>query len=205
MNMSTTELRGGEPVTTVLTWQVRPGHEREFEEWTEGVTRCARRFPGNEGVSWLRPEDGHRYHAVLRWSDPHRLTRWLESAERAEWHERIEGVATEVSSERQSTTGMETWFSLPGDAVPAPARLKMVLVTLIAVYPLSVLFQGVLAPISKSWPLLLRSAVFPIVVVPALTYVFMPWLSRFLRSWLYPPQRKHRPAQQTDRRDTGAT
>ncbi|MGW6521664.1 hypothetical protein ACWGC5_19600, partial [Streptomyces sp. NPDC054962] len=34
--------------------------------------RGARGFPGNEGVSWLRPEEGHRFHAMLRWSDPHR-------------------------------------------------------------------------------------------------------------------------------------
>ncbi|MEV0208220.1 hypothetical protein AB0H97_23855 [Streptomyces sp. NPDC050788] len=71
--MSTTQLRGGGPVTSVLTGQVRPGREHEFEDWTRGVTRCARRFPGNEGVSWLRPEEGHRYHAVVRLRDARRL------------------------------------------------------------------------------------------------------------------------------------
>ncbi|MCH5671243.1 antibiotic biosynthesis monooxygenase [Streptomyces gilvus] len=183
--MSTTELRRGEPVTTVLTWQVRPGHEREFEEWTEGVTRCARRFPGNEGVSWLRPEDGHRYHAVLRWSDPHRLTRWLESAERARWHERIEGVATEVGSERQSTTGLETWFSLPGTTVQSPPRWKMVLTTFLGAYPFTLLVQALVTPRTTAWPLPLRAAVFPLVLLPVLTYLVMPLLSRMVRQWLY--------------------
>ncbi len=187
VSMSTTDVRQGDPVTTVLTWQVRPGHEQEFEQWTHGITRCARRFPGNEGVSWLRPEDGHRFHAVLRWSDPHRLAAWLESEERATWHGRIEGVATEIGSERQSTTGMETWFALPGTTVQAPRRWKMVLTTFLGAYPFTFLIQWLVAPHTLTWPLPLRAAVFPIVLLPVLTYLVMPLLSRLLRLWLYPP------------------
>ncbi|WP_371667667.1 antibiotic biosynthesis monooxygenase [Streptomyces sp. NBC_00289] len=185
--MSTTQLRRGEPVTTVLTWRVRPGREQEFEEWTHGITRCVRRFPGSEGVSWLRPEDGHRFHAVLRFSDPHRLTAWLESPERADWHARIEGIATEIGSERQSTTGMETWFGLPGTTVQAPPRWKMVLTTFLAAYPFTLLIQWQLTPRTAAWPLLLRAAVFPVLLLPTLTYLVMPRLSRLLRLWLYRP------------------
>ncbi|WP_369192868.1 antibiotic biosynthesis monooxygenase [Streptomyces djakartensis] len=184
--MSTTEARRAEPVTTVLTWQVRPGRERQFEEWTHGITRCARRFPGNEGVSWLTPEDGHRYHAVLRWSDRHRLAAWLESDERAHWHRQIHDIAVEVSSERQSTTGMETWFSLPGTTVQAPPRWKMVLTTFLGAYPFVLLIQWLVAPSTAGWPLPLRALVFPLVLLPVLTYLVMPGLSRLLRQWLYP-------------------
>ncbi|GHB46847.1 antibiotic biosynthesis monooxygenase [Streptomyces viridiviolaceus] len=185
--MSTTEAPRGEPVTTVLTWEVRPGQERRFEEWTHGITRCAARFPGNEGVSWLHPEEGHRYHAVLRWSDPHRLAAWLDSPDRARWHALIEGVATEISSERQSTTGMETWFSLPGTTVRAPPRWKMVLTTFLGAYPCTFLIQWLVTPRTTDWPLALRAAVFPVVLLPVLTYLVMPLLSRLLRLWLYRP------------------
>ncbi|MFE1249293.1 antibiotic biosynthesis monooxygenase [Streptomyces sp. NPDC058735] len=184
--MSTTRARRPEPVTTVLTWQVRPGRESQLEEWTRGVTRCARRFPGDEGVCWLAPEDGHRYHAVLRRSDRHRLAAWLESEERAHWHRRIEDIATEVSSERQSTTGMETWFHLPGTTVQAPPRWKMVLVTFLGAYPFVLLIQWLVTPFTAGWPLPLRAAVFPLVLLPVLTYLVMPRLSRLLRQWLYP-------------------
>lgn len=187
VNMSTTEVRHSEPITTVLTWQVRPGHQHEFEEWTHGIADCARRFPGNEGVSWLRPEDGHRYHAVLRWSDPRRLAAWLESEERTTWHERIEGIAQEIGSERQSTTGMEAWFSLPGTTVQAPPRWKMVLTTFLGAYPFTLLIQWLVTPATTNWPLPLRAAVFPLVLLPVLTYLVMPSLSRLLRLWLFPP------------------
>jgi uncharacterized protein len=185
--MSTTQLRGGEPVTSVLTWQVRPGHQQQFEEWTRGITRCARRFPGNEGVFWLRPEDGHRYHAVLRFRDARRLGEWLESDERASWRARIEDVATEIGSERQSTTGMETWFSLPGTTVRPPPRWKMVLTTFLGAYPCTLLIQWLVTPRTALWPLPLRAAVFPLVLLPVLTYLVMPRLSRLLRLWLYRP------------------
>ncbi|MBD0423355.1 antibiotic biosynthesis monooxygenase [Streptomyces sp. TRM S81-3] len=185
--MSTSEAPHGEPVTTVLTWEVRPGRERQFEEWTHGITRCARRFPGNEGVSWLRPGQGHRYHVLLRWSDPHRLAAWLESPERASWHARIAGVATEIGSERQSTTGMETWFSLPGITVQAPPRWKMVLTTFLGAYPFTFLIQWLVLPRTADWPLPLRAAVLPLVLLPILTYLVMPRLSRLLRLWLYRP------------------
>jgi antibiotic biosynthesis monooxygenase (ABM) superfamily enzyme len=185
--MSTTDVRHSDPVTTVLTWEVRPGREREFERWTRGITRCARRFPGNEGVSWLRPEDGHRFHAVLRWSDAHRLTAWLQSDERAAWHARIDAIATELGSERQSTTGLETWFSLPGTTVRPPVRWKMVLTTFLGAFPCTLVIQWLVTPRTTAWPLPLRAAVFPVVLLPLLTYVVMPLLSRLLRRWLYPP------------------
>jgi antibiotic biosynthesis monooxygenase (ABM) superfamily enzyme len=63
------------------------------------------------------------------------------------------------------------------------------------------LFQGLIAPRTQGWPLLLRSAAFPLVVVPTLTYLLMPLLSPLTRRWLYPARRTHRPAQRTDRRD----
>ena len=190
------------PVTVVFTWDVTPGREAEFESWAHGVNDAAAGFPGHRGATWLRAEGSrHRYYTILNFVDEDRLNAWMGSAERDEWLERVDGIATE---HRHRTTGMETWFSLPGDAVPAPARPKMVIVTLLAVYPLSLVFQGLIAPLTQSWPLPLRSALFPIVVVPTLTYAFMPGLSRMMRGWLYPADRTHRPAQRTDRRDAGS-
>ncbi|WP_409474564.1 antibiotic biosynthesis monooxygenase [Streptomyces sp. HC307] len=188
--MSTTRTpitQRNQAVTAVFTWQVRPGREAQFEEWTHGVTRVASRFPGSEGVVWVRPERGHLFHAIARFSDSERLSAWLASRERAAWHRRIAGIATEISSERQSTTGMETWFSLPGTTVQSPPRWKMALTTLLAAYPLVLLLQWLVVPATASWPLPLRAALFPAVLLPSLTYLIMPWLSRLLRLWLYRP------------------
>jgi antibiotic biosynthesis monooxygenase (ABM) superfamily enzyme len=192
MNLSD---RGVQPATVVFTWDVTPGREAEFESWAHGVNETATTFPGHLGVTWLRAEGSRqRYYTILNFVDEDRLNAWMNSQERDEWRRRLDGTAKE---HRHHTTGMETWFSLPGNAVPAPARPKMVLVTLLAVYPLSLLFQGLIAPLTRAWPLALRSLVFPIVVVPALTYALMPGLSRAFRGWLYPAHRTHPPARKS--------
>jgi antibiotic biosynthesis monooxygenase (ABM) superfamily enzyme len=164
-----------------------------------GVNDTATGFPGHPGATWLRAEGSrHRYYTILNFIDEDRLNTWLSSDERDEWLRRLDGIAKEY---RHGTTGLETWFSLPGDAVPPPARPKMVAVTLLAVYPLTLLFQGVVAPWTQGWPLLVPSALFPLVVVPLLTYAFMPGLSRMMCGRLYPAHRTHRPAQRTARQD----
>ena len=183
---------GGQAATAVFTWDVEPGRGSDFEQWAHGIHSAAAKHPGHLGATWLRAEGiRHRYYTVVNFSDEERLNAWLESSERAKWIDRLPGIA---KAHRHHTTGLETWFSLPGESVPAPARWKMVIATFSAVYPLSLLFQALVAPATKSWPLLLRALVFPLVMVPLLTYAVMPNLSRALRRWLYPARRSHPPA-----------
>lgn len=182
-----------DPVTVVFTWDVRPGRERAFEEWAHDLHTEAATFPGHMGATWLRAEGlRNRYYTVLTFADDERLSGWLDSAERRERLDRLGEIAT--AHRQQSTTGLETWFSLPGEAVPAPPRWKMVLVTFAAVYPLSLVFQSLLAPPTQEWPLPLRALAFPVIMVPLLTFVIMPGLSRLFRRYLYPTARRHRPA-----------
>ncbi|MFF3872854.1 hypothetical protein [Streptomyces sp. NPDC001978] len=57
----------------------------------------------------------------------------------------------------------------------------MSLVTILAVYPFALLYDGLIAEHFHSWPLHWRTANFPIFLAPLLTYAVMPWLSRVLR------------------------
>ncbi|MGP4027028.1 antibiotic biosynthesis monooxygenase [Actinomadura sp. 3N407] len=181
-----------DPVTIVVTWDVKPGRERDFEEWAEGFHRAAVRYSGHRGATWLRAEGSRtRYYTVVNFSDRERLDRWLRSGDRAAWIERVRGIAEE---HQRDTTGMETWFNLPGESVPAPSKMKMIIVTFCAVYPLSLLLNAFVTPLTKAWPVPVQAMVFPLLVVPLLTVFVMPALSRLLRRWLYPVGRVHRPA-----------
>ncbi|MEU8341356.1 hypothetical protein SAMN05443665_1010101 [Actinomadura meyerae] len=181
-----------EPVTVVATWDVKPGRERDFEGWAQGLHRVATGYPGHLGATWLRAEGArHRYYTVVHFADQDSLDRWLRSADRAEWLDRLTGIAEE---HQLDTTGLETWFSVPGEAVPAPSKAKMIAVTFCAVYPLSLLLNAFATPLTKSWPVPLQALTFPVIVIPLLTVVIMPALSRLLRRWLYPPGRSQRPA-----------
>ncbi|QFG24429.1 antibiotic biosynthesis monooxygenase [Actinomadura sp. WMMB 499] len=181
-----------EPVTVVFTWDVRPGRERAFERWADAIHDVASRYPGHAGAMWLRAEGArHRYYTVVRFDDQDSLDAWLDSPERRDLVARLDGLAEE---RLHHTTGLETWFSLPGEAVPAPSRLKMIVVTFCAVYPLSILLQTFVTPLAQDWPLPLKAVLFPAIVVPVLTLLIMPALSRLLRRWLYPVRRTHRAA-----------
>lgn len=181
-----------EAVTLVVTWDVKPGRERDFEEWSEGLHRVATGHPGHRGATWLRAEGSRqRYYTVVHFSDRDSMDRWLRSPDRKEWLDRLHGIAEEY---RQDTTGLETWFNLPGESVPAPSKAKMIAVTFCAVYPLSLLLNAFATPLTEAWPVPLQALTFPVIVIPLLTVLIMPALSRLLRRWLYPVGRIHRPA-----------
>ncbi len=125
-------------VTWVITHQVRPGRQDDFEEWIGGIGDEAARFPGQEGMTVLRPsgESGTEYVLVVRFASYDDLRRWEESAERAEWLIRLEPLLAEESTFR-TETGLETWFQLPGQRVVVPPpKWKMALLILAAIYPL---------------------------------------------------------------------
>ncbi|MER6111402.1 antibiotic biosynthesis monooxygenase [Streptomyces hirsutus] len=184
MDQRVTEAR--EAVTVVYTWEVTPGGEAEFEQWAHGVEAEAAAFTGHRGVTWLRPEDdSHRYHAVVRFADTESLDRWMTSPQRAAWQARVKPYGRPAHP-KLTTTGLETWFNIPNGAARPPARWKMSLVTILAVYPFALLYDGLFAEFFHTWPLAARTLVFPIVLAPLLTYAVMPLMSRLLRRWLYP-------------------
>ncbi|MGD1225739.1 antibiotic biosynthesis monooxygenase [Streptomyces krungchingensis] len=186
--MSESAHEARESVTVVFTWEAKPGMEAEFERWAHGIETEAAAFVGHQGVTWLRPEeeDGPlRYHAVVRFAGTADLDRWMASPQRAAWQDRVRPYARSVRP-KLTTTGLETWFDVPGLPVRPPARWKMSLMTIVAVYPFALLYDGLVAEYFRGWPLPLRTLVFPIVLAPLLTYAVMPFLSRALRRWLYP-------------------
>ena len=62
----------------------------------------------------------------------------------------------------------------------------MWLASFLGAYPLVVLFQWLLAPSLDDLPLLLRAAIFPLILLSLMTYLAMPLITRLLRRWLYP-------------------
>jgi antibiotic biosynthesis monooxygenase (ABM) superfamily enzyme len=177
------ERTASESAAEVITWQVNPGRRADFESWAHGITTAATTRQGHLGAAWFRPDGADTwYQTVIRFTTADLLARWMDSDERAEWITLLDGIATEHVSR---STGMESWFSLPDQAVAAPPKWKMAVVSFAAIWPLSILFNGLVVPAVVSWPLLLRASLFPLGLVPLLTFLIMPRLSRLLRHWLY--------------------
>ena len=76
---------------------------------------------------------------------------------------------------------------MPGvRAIVPPARWKQLLATVVGACPLVILLSAFVLPRLAGWPLLVRSAVLPVVLLTVMTYVVMPVVTKALRGWLYP-------------------
>jgi antibiotic biosynthesis monooxygenase (ABM) superfamily enzyme len=173
-----------EPVNVVLSRTVKPGHEKDYEELAHKAIKASRRYTGHEGATVIKEGD-RRYHLVYRFKNHDKLNDWLNSPERQQIRDKIAPI-TEDNEDIQKLTGLETWFTVPGqNPLKSPPRSKMWLATLIGAYPLVVLFQAFITPHIEKWPLLLRSAAFPLLLLSLMTFVVMPQVSKLLKPWLY--------------------
>jgi uncharacterized protein len=175
------------PVTTTVLRRVKPGHEAFYEQFLEGIIAAATRFPGHLGVEVFRPESASagEYRVVYRFDTGEHLRAWLDSDEHAAWLERAEPHVI-GPMRTQVLTGLETWFTVPGRPATPPPPYKMALVTWITIFPLITLVAVVLGPLIGGLALVARMAITSAVIVPIMTWVAMPRVTRLLRGWLYP-------------------
>ncbi len=177
-----------EPVTVVLTRRALPGKAAALETWLRQVTEAAAAFPGHLGAEIHRPAPPEQPDHVLiyRFATAADLARWTNSAERARWLRRAERL-TEGTPVVQVLNGLDGWFALPGrQAVPPPPRWKTALVTAPVIYLLVLALSLAAGPLLDQLPLPLRTAVTTLLLVPLMTWIVMPPLTRLLRRWLFP-------------------
>ena len=173
-------------VTEVITRDIVPGREHELEQWAHRLDAATARYDATDTIITPDATTPARRVFVLHFANEEALGAWEASEER----DRLVQEARKFSTPHvQRATGLETWFTLPGErAIVPPPRWKMLLVTLIGAYPLVVLLSAFVLPSLEGWPLLVRAAVVPVVLLSLMTYVIMPQLTRLLSGWLYPHQ-----------------
>jgi uncharacterized protein len=190
---------GSGPVTTTVTRHVRPGHEASYEQFLEGIISAASEFPGHLGVEVFRPPSASSgdYRTVYRFDTAEHLAAWLDSDEHAAWLERAEPHV--LGPMRTSfVTGLETWFTLPGQPAAAPPpRYKMALLTWVTIFPLITAIVAATGPQLEQLPLAGRLAITTALAVPLMTWVVMPRVTWLLRRWLYPEHHPPSPTQET--------
>jgi len=174
-------------ITAVVTRDVVPGRERAYEEWGRRAVAASGRY-GASGHTFLNPQaGGTRRLLIAQFPDDASAKAWDESDERAQL---LQEAAEFSTMEIQRTSGLEAWFTLPGErAIVPPPRWKQLLVTLLGAYPLVVVISAFVMPQLEALPLLVRSAVLPLVLLTLMTYVVMPILTRAFRAWLFPRRR----------------
>jgi len=86
-------------------------------------------------------------------------------------------------------TGLEFWFRPPGSEQKHAKPYKQFLITLSAIFPLTMMVPWMLAPLFRAAPILGTPAITHFLVaagiVALMTYVIMPHYTRLMAAWLY--------------------
>jgi uncharacterized protein len=123
---------------------------------------------------------------IWRFDNEKNLDNWEKSDVRKKFLDEVKNYAEQ---HYKKASGMETWFSLPDmHKIAAPPKWKMLLVTRLAAYLVSLVSHLLLAPFVSSWSVFLSVLIYATILVATLTYFAMPRLSQLLRKWLYEKQ-----------------
>ncbi|MGD9143858.1 MAG: hypothetical protein PVG61_08430 [Dehalococcoidia bacterium] len=176
----------GKDITVVVSRDVLPGREKDYDDWVRRLVAAAKESPGNKGVTILVPETGKAglYHVVMRFANEKSVHQWETSYVR----QKLTHEANEFSERvRQEATGLETWFSIPEHPqLTTPPHWKMAIVTFIAVYVVGSIFVPIVNNIMEGVNFYVENIVVSAVLVGLLTWLVMPVFSRYIfRRWLY--------------------
>jgi uncharacterized protein len=177
-----------ERVTVLVRRKIKPGRHEAFERAMHEFMQFALKFPGHEEIHVLRPggSTSHDYMVVDKFATPAARDAFKGSPEYREWMDHL-GALSEGEPSIEEMGGLAGWFTLPEHpGAKPPPKLKMAVVTFLAVFPLALVFPSLFKATLPSLHPLLAVALINVCIVASLTWVVMPLLTRLFRGWLFP-------------------
>lgn len=174
-------------ITVVVSRRVKEGKEEEFESLSLQLTEYASSFEGYLGSVSFKPSssDDPEYRIIYKFNNQDNLDIWLNSKERLKILEQIEDLLQE-ESKISTSLGIVSWLSLPGKPkVKAPKKYKITLVSWLALYPTVTLIFLLFGDILSEMPLLARTFIVTAIVMPVMSYVLMPRVTKWFSFWLF--------------------
>lgn len=176
-------------VTLVIQHTIIAGAEAQYEAWLKDIIPACMAYPGHLGVNVIRPAGASGvYTVVLRFDSHDHVRGWIESDTRKRLIERVEPLL--ARGERiEVTTGLEYWFTPQGPEQKKARPFKQFLVTLSAIFPLTVIVPWMFGPLFEAAPLLaqplLARFLIAVAIVFLMVYVIMPRYTRLVAGWLF--------------------
>ncbi|ACK65735.1 Antibiotic biosynthesis monooxygenase [Rippkaea orientalis PCC 8801] len=175
-----------------ITRHVKPGSEVAFEEAVKGVILAASTFPGYIGGEVLYPQTKRgAWQLILRFETPVHREQWEKSPICQGWIARADALTIGPPNVVR-VNGLEAWFTLPevGNTLPPP-KWKTAIVSAIGIYPVISVVPMLLKPITGGLPPWLATLVTIAIIMPLMTWVIMPQITRLFQQWLYPSPLKN--------------
>ena len=176
-----------ETVAFIVTHKVRTGEEERYEAWLADIFIASSGFSGYLGREIFRPSDGSRkYTSVVRFDSQDSLNAWAESETRKSFVSKVHDLL-EQGDQVEIRSGIDFWFTPEG--VKPPKLWKQFVLTVSAVYPLSLIIPLFLGRLGKLVPVLgnefLTAFLMAVILTAMLTFVIMPRYTRLMKRWLY--------------------
>ncbi|MBS0635517.1 MAG: antibiotic biosynthesis monooxygenase [Verrucomicrobia bacterium] len=175
-------------VSVLVDRKVCPGNKEAFEKLLDAIILASSTFTGYIDTRVQKPksDDDNLYRVMFRFDSQSHLDAWLNSDARLNLVKQIDDLIDKPTT-LQVITGLETWFSLPGQkTMTPPPRHKMALITWIAITPLLILINYLVGPtLAQLHPVLRTLSTTPFVVL-IMTYLWMPFMAKLFKRWLYP-------------------
>src|ERR1700678_3896755 len=112
-----------EPIHVAVIRTVKPGCETAFEQALHDFIRRSLTLAGQMGVYIIRPAPGsgsRQYGVIRKFADRNALEEFRMSPEYLEWNQIVLDM-TEGSGHAEDLSGLESWFTLPGQELrPLP-------------------------------------------------------------------------------------
>ena len=176
-------------VTVSIARKVKPGAEKQYEDWLHRISDVAMKFPGHQGVHILKPstKTGGEYVLIVGFNSYAHQKAWEESLQRQQFLDELEEKGLiEGCTKIKKVSGLEFWFTLPEiPASASPNRHKMALVLLVIVFFIIYATHLVAGSWLATLEPALRIVLMVFVQVLLMTYLVMPSITRVLKNWLY--------------------
>ncbi|MEZ5460179.1 antibiotic biosynthesis monooxygenase [Dokdonella sp.] len=187
--MSTPPLpRPEELATLVIQHWVAHGRTEEYERWLGRIMPVSQSFPGHLGANVIRPADlDQPYTIVLRFDTIEHLEDWARSDRRKRLVAEIADLLVAPDT-LDVHIGAAFWFTPVAAGSKAPVRWKQALLTLMVIYPLTVIVPALLGFVLAAIPWLggrhVDGFIAVALIVILVVYQIMPRLTRLLAGWL---------------------
>jgi antibiotic biosynthesis monooxygenase (ABM) superfamily enzyme len=175
--------------TLIIHHHVKTGVGPQYEAWLKEIIAASERYTGHLGVNVIRPAEGsNTYTVVLRFDTHEHLREWAESDKRSWLIESVKALL-DTDEQKEIKTGLEYWFTPEGPAQKKAKPYKQFLVTLSAIFPLSVAVPWLLTPLFRLVPSLALPVVsnflVGVIIVFLMVYMIMPRYTKLISRWLF--------------------
>jgi antibiotic biosynthesis monooxygenase (ABM) superfamily enzyme len=179
-----------ENATVVITHNVRPTHENDYENWLREIVPVASAQPGHLGAMVIRPVPGasSTYTVVIRFDTQEHLVAWMSSEERARLIKKVQPCIVE-EDRYQVQSGLDFWFTPEGVKPRIPKKWKQSLVTWSAIFPLVLSITFLVKALEQALGIpanyYLNMLAITGIVVLLMVYIVMPRYTKLIHRWLY--------------------